>query len=112
MSDMEFVPAVAMLALIKQLIDLLRSVRGGDTNSALTILTAWVAGVGVLLLVAQTDWATGISVGDYTLATLNVASLVFVGISIASGASVVSDTLGAIDTSRSTAKPHLFTDGE
>jgi hypothetical protein len=40
---------------------------GADVNGILTQLAAWIAGVVVVLLVAQTDWADGIAIGDMSL---------------------------------------------
>jgi ABC-type transport system involved in cytochrome c biogenesis permease subunit len=104
---MEFLPVVAMAALTLKLIDFLRYCRGGDMNGILTQAAAWIAGVVVVLLVAQTDWADGIAVGDMNLSTLGFWSLVFYGLSAGSGASFVKDTLKAVDNSNSAAIPVL-----
>lgn len=104
---MEFIPVVALALLVYTTINFLRAVLGADWNTAITIVTVWIAGVVALLLVAQTDFASGIAVGDQSLATLNLASLVFVGLTISSVASFGNDILGAVDTNRSTALPHL-----
>lgn len=105
---MEFVPTVALALLVYQIINFLRAALGRDVNSAVTIAVAWVAGVVAVLLVAQTDFASGIAVGDHTLATLNAASLVFIGLTIASIGSGINDVIGSIDSTRTTAKPHLL----
>lgn len=108
---MEFVPAVAMLALIVKVIDFLRYAKAGDTNGVLTQLITWVSGVLVLLLVAQTNWADGISIGDTVLSKLGFWSVVFAGLSLASSASVVKDTLKSVDNSNSSAIPTLLDAG-
>lgn len=109
---MEFVPAVAMLALILKLIDFARYGRAGDSNGVLTQLCAWVAGVLVILLVAQTAWADGIEVGDQPMSRLGFWSLVFVGLTAASTASVVKDIgYKALDNSNSAAIPTLLPTG-
>lgn len=105
---MEFVPFAAMALLLYQLINFLRALSGRDINTAVTLAVAWVAGVITVLLVAQTDFASGIPVGDQTLASLNVASLVFVGLVLSSSASSFNDAVGAVDHNRTTAKPHLW----
>jgi hypothetical protein len=107
---MEFLPTVAMGVLILKMVDFLRYVRAGDPNGIFTQLTSWVAGVIVVLLVAQTDWADGIAVGDMNLGTLGFWSLVFYGLSAGSGASLVKDSLKAVDNSNSAAIPTLLPD--
>jgi hypothetical protein len=104
---MEFLPVVAMAALILKLIDFLRYCRAADVNGITTQLAAWIAGVLVVLLVAQTDWADGISIGDMSLGTLGFWSLVFYGLSAGSTASFVKDTLKAVDNSNTAAIPVL-----
>lgn len=94
---MEFVPAIALLALVKKFIDFLRYATSRDTNAVITQLTAWVSGVGGLFLAAQTEWANGIEVGGQSLHNLSGWSLVFVGLTVASTASVVTDTLKSVD---------------
>jgi hypothetical protein len=106
----EFVPVVAMGILILKLIDFLRYLRAGDMNGVLTQLATWLAGVIVVLLVAQTSWADGIGVGDQSLATLGFWSLVFYGLSVGSGASLVKDTQKAVDNTNSAAIPTLVPD--
>lgn len=108
---MEFVPAVAMLALILKVIDFLRYAKAGDLNGVLTQLITWVAGVLVLLLVAQTNWADGITIGDTVLSKLGFWSVVFAGLSLASTASLAKDTLKSVDNSNSSAIPTLLDAG-
>lgn len=104
---MDFVPVVAMAALTLKLVDFLRYLKSADLNGVFTQLAAWIAGVAVVILVAQTDWADGIGVGDMNLATLNIWSLIFYGLAAGSGASVVKDTLKSIDNTNSIAIPTL-----
>lgn len=105
---MEFIPTVAMGVLTLKLIDFVRYARGADLNGIITQLAAWFVGVLVVLLVAQTDWAAGIAVGNMNLHTLNFWSLVFYGLSAGSGASLVKDALKAVDNSNSAAIPTLM----
>jgi len=104
---MDFLPVVAMAALTLKIIDFLRYVRAGDRNGVLTQLFSWLAGVVVVLLVAQTAWADGITIGDMNLHTLGFWSLVFYGLSVGSGASLTKDTLKAVDNTNSAAIPVL-----
>jgi hypothetical protein len=103
----EFVPTLAALALILKIVDFLRYVRARDLNGVATQLCVWVAGVVVLLLVAQTSWADAVNVGGLSLAKLGFWSLVFAGMSVSSGASVVKDTLKSIDNTDSQKMPTL-----
>lgn len=109
---MDFLPVVAMAALTLKLVDFLRYARAGDTNGIFTQLTAWIAGVVVVLLVAQTAWADGIPVGDMNLGNLGFWSLVFYGLAAGSGASAVKDGLKAVDNTNSAAIPTLVPTGE
>lgn len=104
----EFVPVLALLALVKKLVDMLRYLRGGNVNAAVTQLVAWVGAVGVVLLAAGTDYAAGIEVGGMFLSDLNVWSLVMVGLTVGSTASLVDDTLKSIDQTKSTNRPPLI----
>lgn len=104
---MQFLPTVAMAILTLKIVDFLRYARAADLNGVLTQLFSWVAGVVVVLLVAQTDWADGISIGDKNLHTLSVWSLIFFGLSAGSGASLAKDTLKSVDNSNSAAIPTL-----
>jgi hypothetical protein len=104
---MEFLPVVAMAALIYKCTDFLRYVRAGDSNGVTTQLFVWLAGVVVVILVAQTAWADGIKIGDMNLHSLGIWSLVFYGLSAGSGASLTKDTLKAVDNTNSAAIPTL-----
>lgn len=109
---MDFVPVVAMAALTLKLVDFLRYCRAADMNGVFTQLAAWVGGVLVVLLVAQTDWADGIPVGDMSLGTINIWSIIFYGLAAGSAASVYKDTTKAIDNTNSAAIPTLVPDGQ
>lgn len=105
---MEFIPTLAMGVLTLKIVDFVRYARGADLNGIVTQLAAWFAGVVVVLLAAQTDWADGIAIGDMNLHTLSFWSLVFYGLSAGSGASLVKDSLKAVDNSNSAAIPTLM----
>ena len=104
----DFIPAVAAIALIVKVIDFLRYARAGDTNGMFTQLCVWLAGVAVVLLLAQTAWASEINIGDIALSSLGFWSQVFYGLSIGSLGSTFKDGLKAIDNSNSTAIPTLL----
>lgn len=104
---MEFAPAIAALALIVKIIDFARYARARDVNGIVTQLVTWVAGVVVFLLVAQTAWAREINIADRPMDQLGFWSLAFAGLSIASTASLVKDTLKAVDNTNSAKIPTL-----
>lgn len=107
---MEFIPIIQMAVLVFAVINFLKYVRTGDTNGALTQLTVWVAGVVVVMLAAQTDFATGIVIGDLTLSAMNFWSLLFIGLTVSSLASFGVEVKKALDGSDNAVKPNLFTD--
>ena len=104
---MEFLPVVAMGLLVVKGLDFLRYARARDLNGVLTQLSAWAVGILVVWLVSQSDWADGINIGDLALGKLGVWSIVFVGMSVASGASFAKDITKAIDNHQSAAIPTL-----
>jgi len=105
---LDFVPLIALALLVVQVVNFLKYAKAKNANGALTIFLAWTAGVAVLLLFAQTDFASGIQVGDATLDTLNLASLIVVGMTLASTGSFAVDIKKAFDTSDSAKVPPLF----
>lgn len=105
---MEFVPAVAMLLLVTKVVDFLRYARSRDTNGVVTQLIVWVGGILVVLLVARTTWANGITVGDRPLNYLDIWSQIFAGLTIGSGASFAKDLTKSIDNHNSSAIPTLL----
>lgn len=105
---MEFLPIIAMATLTLKLIDFFRYLRAADVNGITTQLATWVAGIVVVLLVAQTDWASGIAIGSMNLSTLGFWSLVFYGLSAGSTASFVKDSIKAVDNTNSAAIPTLI----
>lgn len=98
---MEFVPLLAMLALIKKVGDWLKQITNNDWNGVVTQLVIWVGAVVIVWLVSETDFAEGVGIGDTNLAAVNFASIVFVGLFIGSGASLVHDWFQSRDNSNS-----------
>ena len=104
----DFVPTLALVTLVTTTINLFRYLRGRDFNGAGTIAAAWVAGVAAVMIAAQTDFASGIAVGDRTLEGLNAWSQVFIGLSVASLGSFLTDAKKAIDNTDTAVKPSLI----
>jgi len=107
---MDFVPVLAMLTLVIAIINLVKYFRAGDTNGIVTTLAVWIAGVTVVLLVGQTDFAAGIQIADKPLGDYNNWSLVFVGLTIASMAQFANELKTAIDNTDTAVKPTLVDD--
>lgn len=105
---MDFVPAVAMIALIVKLVDFARYLRAGDLNGVVTQLAAWTAGAVGMLLMSKTVWATAVPVNGTPLNQLGVWSIVFAGVTLASSASAFNDIKSAIDNTDSAAVPTLL----
>lgn len=106
---MEFVPVLAMISLVVTIINLLKYVRSGNHNGTMTTLAVMVAGVVVVFLVAQTDFAAGIAIADQTLGDYNNWSLLFMGLTIGSMGAFATDIKAAIDNTDSAVKPNLTT---
>jgi hypothetical protein len=105
---MDFVPLLAMAALVVTVINFLKYARTRDWNAAATQVSVWVGGVVVVWLVANTDWADTLVFGDIALSDMNAASLVFFGVSVGAIGSVGHEVVKAVDNSDSAHKPPLF----
>lgn len=105
---MPFVPLVAMGSLVFVLVNFLKSLTSKNFSSAITQLIAWASGVLVVALVAHTDFADTITVGEAgALSALNGTSQFFVGLMAASIFGVVTEVKKAIDGHDSAAQPPL-----
>ena len=106
---MDFAPLVVALALVWKIVDFAKAVRVRDIDAIVSQLAVWVAGVIVTFLLAATDFASGVTIGDLSLDALNAASLILLGLSIGSTGSVAYDFKRAFDRSDSAAQPSLVT---
>jgi hypothetical protein len=104
---MDFVPVLAMLTLIIAIINLVKYIKTGNTNGVVTTLSVWVAGVVVVLLVGQTDFAEGITIADRQMGDYNTWSLIFIGLTVASMAQFANEIKTALDSSDTAVKPPL-----
>lgn len=111
---MEPVAAAMLALLVKQVVDFLRYLLAGaeGRNGAITTITAWVGGVAATLLAAASDWASALDVGGVTLDSMNFASQVFAGLTVAATATGINELIKGINAGSDTAKPHLTGDGE
>lgn len=105
---MDFVPLLAALALVVKIIDFVKSLKNGDANGILTQAVTWVAGVGVLFLLAASDFGGGVEVAGYTLDSLNSFSLVLLGLSVSSTGSLAFDFKKSFDNTDSAAVTPLI----
>lgn len=91
---MDFAPLLAAIALIYGASNLVKQLAAGQLAQACTQLVTWAIGVGVVCLLAATNWADGIAIGDGpSLGSLNFAALCLLGISLASAGNAVYDAL-------------------
>lgn len=106
---MPFAPALALATVVWQVIDFLRELAHIKENKSavLTQATAWVGGVIVVMLAAQSDLFNGFQVGSVVLSHLNTGSQVFFGLIVSSLASTGVDIKQAIDSRDTSAKPPL-----
>jgi len=105
---MPFVPMVAMGSIVFCLINLLKNLTNKNWNPVVTQLIAWVAGVVVVMLFAQTDWAETLTFGDRSLASLNGSSLFVIGLMASSILGVVNEVKKALDDHDSAVQPPLI----
>lgn len=99
---------VLLGAFITKLIDFFKFVTNGDVNGIVTQLAVWASGVIGVTLVAQTDFASGVAIGDLNLTQLNGWSLLFVGLMASSIFSVANDFRNAFDNTGSAVTPPLL----
>lgn len=104
---MPFVPLAAMGALVFTLINFLKNVTNKLWPPVVTQIVSWAAGIMVVMLFANTDWAKTISFGGTALADLNGISQLVIGLMAASLFGVVKEVTAAIDNTDSANKPSL-----
>ncbi len=104
---MDFVPLLAAIALVWKIVDFAKYVRAKNVDAIIVQLAVWLAGVAVVFLLANTDFAGGIVVGDLVLASMKWPSLVLIGLSVGSSSSVLVDAKKAVDNTDSAAVPNV-----
>ncbi len=106
----EFVPQLAMIALVWKVVDFLRFLFAGKEgrSGVVTQATVWVAGVVGVLLFAQTDWASSIQFAGIPLDSMNFWSQFAAGLGLGSLTSVGVDVKKAIDNRDSAAVPPMI----
>jgi hypothetical protein len=105
---MPLVPLVALGTVVFSFVNLLKFASGRQWNAVITQLIAWAAGIAGIFLAGETQFASGINVGDMTLDTLDGSSKLFLGLVATSLLSTVNELKKAIDSSDSAATPPLL----
>jgi hypothetical protein len=100
-----FAPLVAAVSLIWALVRFGKQLLARQIREAVTQLITWGAGVGVVALLAASDFAAGIEVAGLSLAGLNAGSLVLLGMTAASTASTAYEFKKSLDNTESAAEP-------
>lgn len=100
--------AAVLLPIVWKVVDFVKYASAGDKNAVTTQGVVMVVAVALTFLFAQTAFASSFDLGTESLATLNWASLLFIGISIGAGTSVGVDVKKAIDNRDSAATPALM----
>jgi hypothetical protein len=104
---MDIAPIALIGALIYTLINLVRYVLGGDFNGAITIVTGFVIGIVVVMLVSQASITNGFTFNGQTLSDLDLWSKIIIGLLATSLFSVVNDLKKAFDGTDSARVPSL-----
>lgn len=108
MTDLEFVPILALGLVVYTLTNLVKYAKARDWNGVLTLLAGWVVGIIAVWLVGATDWGATITVGGTkTLDLLGWAEKILVGLVVVSAASTVADLRKSFDNSDTATKPPL-----
>lgn len=105
----EFAPLLLMATLIGKILDLAKYIRVGNLNAVVTQIVGFVAGVVVVMLAAQTNYASEIVLGDLSLADANIATQIFLGLLATSLFSALYDFKKAFDSTDTAATPSLTT---
>lgn len=100
-----FAPLVAAVSLIWSLVRFGKQLLARQMREAVTQLITWGAGIGVVALLAWSDFAAGIEVAGQSLAGLNAASLVLLGVTAASTASTAYEFKKSFDNGDSAQEP-------
>lgn len=98
-----------LLALVAKVTDFFRLVANFATqkSAVLTQALAWAGGIVATALFSHSDFGSTVTVGNMTLDKMSGATIVLVGMSISSAASLVIDYKQAKDQTDSAVKPPL-----
>lgn len=105
---MEAITLVALVALMKKVVDTFKFVTNGNINSIVTQVVTWTTGVMVVWLATSADITSGLSIFGTTFGDLNGGSIFLGGLIFSSGASVVYDFQAARDNTDTANTPPLL----
>jgi hypothetical protein len=105
---MELVPVILIGTLAYTAVIFLKNLSAQQWRSAVTQVVAWLAGIGAMLVLAETQFAGGITVGGVPADRLEFWSKVFVGVLAASLLSTVHELKKAFDRTDTAAVPDWF----
>jgi hypothetical protein len=106
---MEAFGLAAAAALIQKVVDFVKLVSVRDKDAIVAQLETWLAGFGVIWLLAQANFAERTNIGSQDLGEINMAGLVLLGLTGGSVASVLYDFKRAVDRTDSAAMPAIVT---
>lgn len=105
---MEFVPILALGTFVFTLVIFLKNLSARQWRSVVTQLVAWAAGVVGVFLMAATQFAGGISVGNMSLDRLDFWSKFLLGLLATSLLSSANEFKKAIDRTDTAVVPDWF----
>lgn len=104
----EFLPIATLIGFIISAVNLLILLKAKNWDASFKTLAVWCAGVGGVLLAAQTDYASQFDFGGVTLAAANTWTLIWIGLTLGGSATVVNEFKKAFDNTDSAQKPPLL----
>ena len=106
-SDIATIFAI-VLPVVWKLVDFVKYARAQDWNAVTTQAMVWGGGVGLLFLLSRTDFAPTISLGNLAFNLVSGPTIIFIGLSGGSAASIGYDLKKARDNNDTAATPALI----
>lgn len=98
-------PALLVGSLVYTVVNFLKYVSAGEWKSVITQVCSWVGGVAVVLLVAASGLAPGVSVAGISLESANFADKLIFGLMATSLFAVGRDVIKAVDNTQTASVP-------
>lgn len=106
---MDFAPLAVAATIILTGMALLKNLTNKEYKDAMTLVVAMGLGIAVAFLLRASDFASGIDLSDgKSLANINGASTVLVGVALSSLARTGYQAIKAVDGNQSAAESKLF----
>lgn len=105
---MEFSLLAVAVAMIQTLVLVWKNLVNKLYKDAASQVVVTVFGVAIALLIRASDFGESFKVLDHSLASLNVASAVFVGFALGSAAMLAHKVIKAVDNSQSATEPQVL----